>query len=59
MKGTTGNLLNYNTAQKLRMIMFVKALADKPANNLESLKEFKSLFGGVGKVNNNPGSHVT
>ena len=56
LKGTTENLLSYNTAQKLRLIMIsvnTATVADKPDNSPESLKEeFKSLFEGVAKVRN-------
>ena len=56
VKGTTGNLLSYNTAQKLGLIVISvnsATVTDKPENSPESLKEeFKSLFGGAGKVRN-------
>ena len=56
VKGTTGNLLSYNTAQKLGLIVMsvnTATVAEKTENSPDSLKEeFKSLFGGVGKVPN-------
>ena len=57
VKGKTGNLLSYNAAQKLDLIRVsintTTVVTDSNKNRPESLKEeFKSLFGGVGKVPN-------
>ena len=56
VKGKTGNLLSYNTAQKLGLIRVsinTTTVTESNKNSPESLKEeFKSLFGGVGKVPN-------
>ena len=52
MKGNTGNLLSYNTAQKLGLIRIsvnTTTVTDGNTNSPEFLEEeFKSLFGGVG-----------
>ena len=54
VKGNTGNLLSYNTAQKLGLIRIsinTTTVTDGNKNSPEFLQEeFKSLFGGVGKV---------
>ena len=56
VKGTTGNLLSYNTAQKLGLIVMsvnTATVAEKTENRPDSIKkEFKPLFGDVGKVRN-------
>jgi len=56
VKGENGNLLSYHTAQKLGLIaVYVNTatIADSDKNSPELLKEeFKSLFGGIGKVQN-------
>ena len=56
VKGNTGNLLSYNTAQKLGLIRIsinTTTVMDSNKNSPEFLQEeFKSLFGGVGKVPN-------
>ena len=56
VKGENGNLLSYHTAQKLGLIAVsvnTATIADSDKNTPESLKEeFKSLFGGIGKVQN-------
>jgi len=56
VKGRNGNLLSYHTAQKLGLIRVsvnTATTTDRDTNNPEFLKEeFKSLFGGIGKVPN-------
>ena len=56
MKGNTGNLLSHNTAQKLGLIRIsvdTTTVMDGNKKSPEVLQEeFKSLFGGVGKVPN-------
>ena len=56
VKGKNRNLLSYHTAQKPGLItVSVKTatITDRDTNNPEFLKEeFKSLFGGIGKVPN-------
>ena len=56
VKGNTGNLLSYNTAQKLGLIRIsinTTTVTDGNKKSPEFLQEeLKSLFGGVGKVPN-------
>ena len=56
VKGKNGNLLSYHTAQKLGLITVsanIATITDRNTNKSKSLKEeFKSLFGGIGKVPN-------
>ena len=56
VKGRNGNLLSYHTAQKLGLITVsvnTATTTDRDTNNPEFLiEEFKSLFGGIGKVPN-------
>ena len=56
VKGRNGNLLSYHTAQKLGLITVsvnIATITDYNTNKSKSLKEeFKSLFGGIGKVPN-------
>ena len=56
VKGNTGNLLSYTTAQKLGLIRIsinTTTVTDGNKKSPEFLQEeFKSLFGGVGKVPN-------
>ena len=56
VKGKKGNLLSYSTAQKLGLITVsvnTATVTDGDTNSPEFLKEeFKSLFGGIGKVPN-------
>ena len=56
VKGKNGNLLSYHTAQKLGLIavsISTATVAERNKDDPEFLKEeFKSLFGGIGKVPN-------
>ena len=56
MKGNAGNLLSYNTAQKLNVITISVNTATVTVMNNNSpevlQEEFKCLFGGIGKVRN-------
>ena len=56
VKRRNGNLLSYHTAQKLGLITVsanIATITDRNTNKSKSLKEeFKSLFGGIGKVPN-------
>ena len=56
VKGNTGNLLSYNTAQKLGSITIsvnTTTVTDVNKNSPESLQEeFGCLFGGIGRLRN-------
>ena len=56
VKGNTGNLLSYNTAQKLGSITIsvnTTTVTDVNKNSPESLQEeFECLFGGIGRLRN-------
>ena len=56
VKGKNGNLFSYHTAQKLGLIavsISTATVAERNKDDPEFLKEeFKSLFGGIGKVPN-------
>lgn len=56
VKGENGNLLSYHTAKKLGLIVVsinTATVTERNKDDPESLKEeFKSLFGGIGKVPN-------
>ena len=56
VKGNTGNLLSYNTAQKLRLITIsvnTTTVTDVKMNSTESLQEeLECVFGGIGRLRN-------
>ena len=50
VKGHSGNLLGYDTAQKLGLVKIVNQVTVKTSSQYLADGEFKDLFGGIGKV---------
>ena len=51
VKGSSGNLLGYDTAQRLGLLKIVNQVGiDKPSPQYLASGEFRDLFGGIGKV---------
>ena len=51
VKGSSGNLLGYDTAQRLKLLKIVNQVGvDKTSPQYLASGEFENLFGGIGKV---------